>query len=873
MQAPVAVCIVSGPDNIVELANKENLQIIGRTSDIVGKPFFEAVPEARQQGFPELLDRVRETGEPFYANEYPTSLLINGKEEIHYYNFVYQPYYENPGDKTASGVFTVSHNVTEQVLARQKAEEVKEHLNFRNVLFEAQNEVTPDGVLIVDAKGKILLYNKRFVETWKMPAEIIDSKDDNAALKHAMTQVVDPQGFINRVTYLYTQHNKPSHEEILFKDGRVIDRIGTPIVAENGLYYGWAWYFRDITDRIKQEQKFRNVLEQASDPILILKGEDLVLEVANEALFELWQVGSEAINKPFLQILPEMEDQVFVDLLHKVLHTGEPFYGFEIPAIFKRKSGKEETLYFNFSYQPYREANSSITGVLVMATDITERVAVKQQLIESEARFRNMVKQSPVAIALTRGRDIVIESINAPMLHMMGKSQTAEDVTGKKMTEVLPEIIDQPILGFVSKVLDTGEPFRGNEVPVTLRVGEKLEEHYFNISYTPLIEEGVITGVLHVAIDVTEQVMARKKIEESEEELKRFKFMADNARDPFILMREDGTFAYLNQKALEAWGFTEEEAAHIRVPDVDPIYQDKMFSESFARAQKEVIPQFETLHKRKDGHIYPVEVNMGGLTLDGKPHLFAVARDITGRKQAEEAIKIKNEQLTRLNVDLDNFIYTASHDLKAPISNIESLLQALLRTLPPEIFSSGHAGRITSLMQESVERFKKTIDNLTDVVKLQKENSGEAVMVDLSEVIREVSLDLEPMIKASGVEVEVDVAGCPAIHFSEKNLRSVIYNLLSNAIKYRSPERVPRVLIHCESTQGYYLLTVKDNGLGMEPGRMSQLFTMFKRFHDHVEGSGIGLYMVKKIAENAGGRIEVESQVGVGSTFRVYFCC
>jgi signal transduction histidine kinase len=174
-------------------------------------------------------------------------------------------------------------------------------------------------------------------------------------------------------------------------------------------------------------------------------------------------------------------------------------------------------------------------------------------------------------------------------------------------------------------------------------------------------------------------------------------------------------------------------------------------------------------------------------------------------------------------------------------------------------------------MQESVERFKKTINNLTDVVKLQKENNGEAVMVDLSEVIREVSLDLEPLIKASGAELTVDIADCPAIHFQEKNLRSVIYNLLSNAIKYRAPERVPQVLIHCELTSGYHQLTVKDNGLGMEPRRLDQLFTMFKRFHDHVEGSGIGLYMVKKIVENAGGRIEVESQVGVGSTFRVYF--
>ncbi len=127
------------------------------------------------------------------------------------------------------------------------------------------------------------------------------------------------------------------------------------------------------------------------------------------------------------------------------------------------------------------------------------------------------------------------------------------------------------------------------------------------------------------------------------------------------------------------------------------------------------------------------------------------------------------------------------------------------------------------------------------------------------------------MIVASGAQLAVDLSGCPAIHFSEKNLRSVVYNLISNALKYRSPERVPLVRIGCESTPTDQVLTVGDNGLGMEPGRLNQLFTMFKRFHDHVEGSGIGLYMIKKMVENAGGKIEVESQVGVGSTFRVYF--
>jgi signal transduction histidine kinase len=238
---------------------------------------------------------------------------------------------------------------------------------------------------------------------------------------------------------------------------------------------------------------------------------------------------------------------------------------------------------------------------------------------------------------------------------------------------------------------------------------------------------------------------------------------------------------------------------------------------------------------------------------------------------SNEELAESNDQLLRTNADLDNFIYTASHDLKAPISNIEALLTALLRTLPPESLASGKVPDITSRMQISVDRFKKTIANLTEVVKLQKENSGEAVTVNLAEVIDEVRLDLENQILATQARLVIDVKGCPTIRFSVKNLRSVVYNLLSNALKYSSPDRPLEVNIHCNTTLNYHMLTITDNGLGMETGRLSQLFTMFKRFHDHVEGSGIGLYMVKKMVENAGGKIEVESQVGVGSTFRVYF--
>lgn len=239
--------------------------------------------------------------------------------------------------------------------------------------------------------------------------------------------------------------------------------------------------------------------------------------------------------------------------------------------------------------------------------------------------------------------------------------------------------------------------------------------------------------------------------------------------------------------------------------------------------------------------------------------------------EAREQLHATNEQLLRINRDLDNFIYAASHDLKAPINNIEGLLAALLAELPAAQVQAPNVQPLVTMMQDSVDRFKRTIEHLTEVTRLQKEFEQPPTPVDVAALVREVLLDLAPQVAAARARVEVALQECPLVSFSAKNLRSVVYNLLSNALKYRHPARIPEVHVSCQLSADYLVLRVQDNGLGMQVAGNAKLFAMFQRFHDHVEGSGIGLYMVKRIMENAGGRVEVKSTIGEGSTFFVYF--
>ncbi|MFD1871098.1 PAS domain S-box protein [Hymenobacter bucti] len=315
------------------------------------------------------------------------------------------------------------------------------------------------------------------------------------------------------------------------------------------------------------------------------------------------------------------------------------------------------------------------------------------------------------------------------------------------------------------------------------------------------------------------------------------------------------------------------------------IHLDALTAPGFAAATQQALHElrttgestpFEKQYQRPDGS-YWWGLSAGKRLSDTECVKFVL--DITEAKRAEEALRHSqqllqrsNEQLTRTNVDLDNFIYTASHDLKSPITNIEGLLHELQAQLPAAAQRAYDLGPLLTMMQESVARFQRTIDHLSDITKLQKEHDQPITEVLLPPVVEDICQDLLPLLKATGAQVEVDFAAYPRVLFSPKNLRSLLYNLLSNAVKYRHPARPPRVRLSCypDPTGQYLVLRVQDNGLGVEASHYQELFAMFRRLHSHVEGSGIGLYMVKRMVENVGGRIEVDSQVGLGSTFSVY---
>ena len=311
MNAPVAVCIVKGPEYIVELINEGMLQLLGRSDKVINSPLIESLPEAELQGLIKILDAVRTTGQPQHISTFPATLLINDERTTRYLDLVFQPYIRG-NSSGESSIFCQAQNVTEQVMDRKKVQEITERLNYRNAIFEAQQEATPDAVNVVDANGKIILYNSRFAQIWKIPLEIIERKDDEAALKHAMTLLKDPDGFIKKVEQLYKEKKEISYDEIYFKDGRIIERNGSPIIGEDGINYGWAWYFRDITER----KKAAEILEKSEARTR------LAVEAARLGTFEVNLIDETIIYSPrFVEIFglsvnEKLPYTIFNDAIH-----------------------------------------------------------------------------------------------------------------------------------------------------------------------------------------------------------------------------------------------------------------------------------------------------------------------------------------------------------------------------------------------------------------------------------------------------------------------------------------------------------------------------------------------------------------------------
>ncbi len=604
-----------------------------------------------------------------------------------------------------------------------------------------------------------------------------------------------------------------------------------------------------------------------------------------------------------------------VALVHDITHR--------IEAEENLKEHQEELQAANEELTEQREelqaANEELTEQRQEVEAINEELQESlAQLEEAKEQLQRLVSQfeEAQAIAHLGSFEYLIKSNQVvwseEMKRIFGLEPTHPPLTFKEYLQFIFEE-DLPLVeSVVEEALASGEAYTF-EHRVLRPNGEVRWVHS---NGKAIFNKGKAVKLQGTAMDITDRKVAELEIKEKQFFIQKVMNTTPDIITVFDL--EKKTNIYGNRELSEILGYSKEEIAELRQQpdlvqslvhpeDVKRGFEFLMEFKNHTGDQAREI-EYRLCQKSKEHLWVTARYNVFKRNKKGEAvQIIGVTRNINDRKLAEEKLKLtnytlhetneelvrteellkeanneledqvmrrtaelqsKNEQLIRINADLDNFIYTASHDLKAPIANLEGLLVLLHKKLLENLSEKDQ--QLLGMMQASIERLKKTILDLSDVTKVQKElEEEERENICLQEIIDDVQQDVAALIREHKAAVHVDLQ-VKEVAFDRKNMRSILYNLLTNAIKYRSAHRSPVVYITTEPSTEGLLLSVRDNGEGIPEKQHSKIFSLFKRLNKSVDGSGMGLYIVKKIIDNNGGKIDVESQVGEGTTFKIY---
>ncbi|GGB77749.1 PAS domain S-box protein [Dyadobacter sediminis] len=406
------------------------------------------------------------------------------------------------------------------------------------------------------------------------------------------------------------------------------------------------------------ESKFRNTMKQAPVGIAILNGYDFMVEMANETYLSIVdRKEDEFVGRLVFDSLPEIREYV-EPILVNVLHSGTAFHGNEF-GITIHRYGRQEQCYFNFIYQPLTEESGEISGIIVVATEVTQQVLARLRLERSENQFRNLVTQSQFAKAVLKGKDFVIDLANESMLRNIWRRDLHE-VQGKKLLDVFPELADQKFTELLNDVYENGTLYRENEAVAFLNGPGGLRKFYLDIQYAPILEmDNSVSSIMVSVNDVTEMVRFRQQISEAADRLSlategtRLATWDLNIQTKEIIYsgRLASIFGYDESKLLTH----DEMRSHVHHED-----RKQIVEKAFAKALKTGSYSYEARIIHPDKSVHWVRTQGKLLYNENRiPHrMLGTMMDITEQKRTEQIIKDSEKRYKDLIETMPVAVYT-----------------------------------------------------------------------------------------------------------------------------------------------------------------------------------------------------------------------
>lgn len=339
--------------------------------------------------------------------------------------------------------------------------------------------------------------------------------------------------------------------------------------------------------------------------------------------------------------------------------------------------------------------------------------------------------------------------------------------------------------------------------------------------------------------------------------------------DGLLVIDAKGTIQSFNAAAVKIFGYEPEEVIgrNVKMLMPEPYHSshDTYLHNYLTTGEKKVIGiGREVTARRKDGIVFPMELGINEMQIEGRRMFVGTIRDITARKNAEAELKQMVDQLLESNTELERFAYIASHDMQEPIRMVTNFSEIVAKDYGHVLDDTGR--EYLNLVVNSGQRMRSLVEDLLAYSRVGNEGmhmapfSGESALSGALE-------NLKNLIDERNAEISFDPL--PELYGNPVQFMRLVQNMITNAIKYQRKGNRPKIHIGVEDRQNEWLISVSDNGIGIKKEFAEQIFQPFRRLHtwDTIKGTGLGLAICRKIVENHGGRIWVDSLPGEGCVF------
>lgn len=596
-----------------------------------------------------------------------------------------------------------------------------------------------------------------------------------------------------------------------------------------------------------------SIVLNSAFPMFIWWGKDDLTNFYNDPYTViLGKKHPNALGRPGKEAWAEIWDEVG-PLAEQVFATGKPIFMKNLPLTMNRH-GYDEQTYFTFSYSPIRDESGGIGGLYCACVETTNEIHAEAALQTERDKLRNLFMQAPTLVMVFRGPDHVIELANQHALRVWGKKHE-EEVLNKPLLKAVPELKGQGIKELLDEVYTSGKAHHGKELLVRLYGddNEKLEDMYFTFVYEPMRNpSGIIEGIMVYAYIVTDQVIARKKVEESEHN---FRVMSDAVPHMVWTIEPDGRISYINKQWAEWSGLTIEK---INTGSWNEVYHPddlpklaKGWTEAFASGK---LFEWEYRIKNPQGG-YSWFMGKTAPVYDEKGKLIRWVGTATNVDERKRSAQQKDE-----------FIGIASHELKTPVTSIKAYTQLL--DLRFRKAKDERSSELVRKMDGQLNKLTLLINDLLDVTKIEggKLNFHKEYF-DMNDLITEIVDELQRT--TTKHKIYVKLGKTKLIYGDRDRLGQVLTNFITNAIKY-SP-LMNKIYVKSTLTSRHIQVSVQDFGVGIPNDKKDKVFERFYRVEgekqDTYGGLGLGLYISQEIINRHQGKIWVESEAGKGSTF------